>query len=205
MFVREKKITKNGKVYGSYYQVVEGKRVDGKVKQTLVAYLGKYDSKAGAIQAAIEQGYSVSHNGKPKKTKKEPGYITKLKALDEKRRRSMKSAKNTKEYKKTRAMHDRAKKAASDAYDKFGSESAEYKAADKKRNAAQASHTAYHTLVLQPAIDLADEALAIYDGLSPREQRRVREDDIKFLENAILQRETNAAVAGRFAQSSHLF
>jgi len=62
MFVREKKITKNGKVYDSYYQVVEGKRVEGKVVQTLVGYLGKFDSKAEAVEYAIDAGYPVGHN-----------------------------------------------------------------------------------------------------------------------------------------------
>jgi hypothetical protein len=59
-YVREKKVPgKDGKSYG-YYQLVEGKRVDGKVKQRVIAHLGKFDSKAEAEKAAEKMTFS--HN-----------------------------------------------------------------------------------------------------------------------------------------------
>jgi hypothetical protein len=43
-YVREKKVPgKGGKVY-RYYQLVEGRRVDGKVRQHVIQHLGKHDS-----------------------------------------------------------------------------------------------------------------------------------------------------------------
>lgn len=51
-YVREKKIPgKNGKVY-TYYQLVEGRRVNGKVRQKVIAHLGKHDSIESARAAA---------------------------------------------------------------------------------------------------------------------------------------------------------
>ncbi len=53
-YVREKKIPgKDGKVY-SYYQLVEGKRVDGKVRQRVIGHLGKHDSIEDARVAAAQ-------------------------------------------------------------------------------------------------------------------------------------------------------
>jgi hypothetical protein len=53
-YVREKKVPgKDGKSY-SYFQLVEGKRVDGKVKQRVIRYLGRFDSKADA-EFAVEK------------------------------------------------------------------------------------------------------------------------------------------------------
>jgi hypothetical protein len=51
-FVREKKVPgRDGKQY-SYYQLVEGKRVDGRVRQRVIAHLGRFDSKEEAQAAA---------------------------------------------------------------------------------------------------------------------------------------------------------
>jgi hypothetical protein len=51
-YVREKKIPgKNGRVY-TYYQLVEGRRVNGKVRQKVIAHLGKHDSIESARAAA---------------------------------------------------------------------------------------------------------------------------------------------------------
>jgi hypothetical protein len=38
-YVRKKRVGKS-----EYYQLVEGKRVDGKVRQRVIAHLGKHDS-----------------------------------------------------------------------------------------------------------------------------------------------------------------
>ena len=46
-YVRKKKVGKY-----EYYQLVEGKRVDGKVRQRVIAHLGKHDSIEAARQAA---------------------------------------------------------------------------------------------------------------------------------------------------------
>ena len=52
-YVREKTVpAKNGKTY-RYYQLVEGKRVDGKVRQRVIAHLGKHDSIEAARDAAV--------------------------------------------------------------------------------------------------------------------------------------------------------
>lgn len=54
-YAREKKIPgKDGKVY-RYYQLVQGeRRVDGKVRQRVIAHLGKHDSIEAARAAAAE-------------------------------------------------------------------------------------------------------------------------------------------------------
>ena len=58
-YVREKKVPgKNGKAW-SYYQLVEGKRVDGKVRQRVIAHLGKHSS----IEAARAAAEALRHNG----------------------------------------------------------------------------------------------------------------------------------------------
>jgi hypothetical protein len=41
-YVREKKMTVGAKTYGGYYQLVEGYRVEGKVRQRVIAHLGKF-------------------------------------------------------------------------------------------------------------------------------------------------------------------
>jgi hypothetical protein len=65
-YVRKKRVGKY-----EYYQLVEGKRVDGKVRQRVIAHLGKHDS----IEAArLEVGAAASvvpkdkQSAKPKKT-----------------------------------------------------------------------------------------------------------------------------------------
>jgi hypothetical protein len=65
-YVRKKRVGKY-----EYYQLVEGKRVDGKVRQRVIAHLGKHDS----IEAArLEVGAAASvvpkdkQPAKPKKT-----------------------------------------------------------------------------------------------------------------------------------------
>ncbi len=53
-YVRAKKIPgEDGKVY-IYYQLVEGERVAGKVRQRVIAHLGKHDSIEAARAAAAE-------------------------------------------------------------------------------------------------------------------------------------------------------
>ncbi len=51
-YVREKKVPGKGDKTYSYYQLVEGRRVDGKVRQRVVAHLGKHDSIEAARAAA---------------------------------------------------------------------------------------------------------------------------------------------------------
>ncbi len=58
-YVREKKIAGQ-----SYYYLVEGKRVDGKVKQKVVRYLGKHDSIEDARAAAANQYVPKDENKK---------------------------------------------------------------------------------------------------------------------------------------------
>jgi hypothetical protein len=69
MYVREKK-TRRGegtwdkpwKVY-SYWQVVQGTRVDGKVRQTVVAHIGKADDREHAELLARRKGLMCSVQG----------------------------------------------------------------------------------------------------------------------------------------------
>lgn len=55
MYVREKKIRRGEKTY-SYWQVVQGTRVDGKVRQRVVAHLGAADSREQADSYARAGG-----------------------------------------------------------------------------------------------------------------------------------------------------
>jgi hypothetical protein len=61
MYVRENKTTSpKGKEYRGYWQLVRGYRdFEGKVRQKVVAHLGKFPSREAAIKAAIERGYAV--------------------------------------------------------------------------------------------------------------------------------------------------
>jgi hypothetical protein len=55
MYVREKKIRRGDKTY-SYWQVVQGTRVDGKVRQTVVEHLGPLPHKLAARVIAKKSG-----------------------------------------------------------------------------------------------------------------------------------------------------
>jgi hypothetical protein len=69
MYVREKKIRrgegtwdKPWKVY-SYWQLVEGHRVDGKVRQRVVAHIGQADDRKHADHIARRKGLLCSVEG----------------------------------------------------------------------------------------------------------------------------------------------
>jgi hypothetical protein len=55
MYVRKKKIRRGETTY-SYYQLVQGTRVEGKVRQTVVAHLGPLPHKLAARVIAKEMG-----------------------------------------------------------------------------------------------------------------------------------------------------
>jgi hypothetical protein len=55
MYVREKKIRRGEKTY-SYWQLVQGTRVDGKVRQKVVAHLGDADDRERADVYARAKG-----------------------------------------------------------------------------------------------------------------------------------------------------
>jgi hypothetical protein len=55
MYVREKKIRRGDKSY-SYWQVVRGTRVDGKVRQTVVAHVGVAEDREQADKLARMEG-----------------------------------------------------------------------------------------------------------------------------------------------------
>ena len=44
MYVRKKFVRRGEKTYGPYWQVVRATRVDGKVRQRVVAHIGAYDA-----------------------------------------------------------------------------------------------------------------------------------------------------------------
>jgi hypothetical protein len=56
-YVREKKLTIAGRSYGGYYQLVEGQREGGKVRQKVIAHLGKFPDIEAARRHA-EEHYS---------------------------------------------------------------------------------------------------------------------------------------------------
>jgi hypothetical protein len=56
MYVREKKIRRGEKVY-SYWQVVQGTRVDGGVRQAVVKHLGPLPDRGAAMVVAKMWGY----------------------------------------------------------------------------------------------------------------------------------------------------
>jgi hypothetical protein len=56
-YVRKKRVGKY-----EYYQLVEGKRVDGKVRQRVIAHLGKHDS-IGAARIEVSAAASVVPDG----------------------------------------------------------------------------------------------------------------------------------------------
>ena len=62
MYVREKKIRRGEKTY-SYWQVVRGTRVDGKVRQTVVAHLGAWRSRETAAIVARMRGVLCGADG----------------------------------------------------------------------------------------------------------------------------------------------
>jgi hypothetical protein len=53
-YVREKKLTIAGRSYGGYYQLVEGQREGGKVRQKVIAHLGKVPDIEAARRYADE-------------------------------------------------------------------------------------------------------------------------------------------------------
>jgi hypothetical protein len=56
VYVREKRISRGEKTY-SYWQVVEGRRVDGKVRQSVVAHLGACEDRTQADTRARLKGF----------------------------------------------------------------------------------------------------------------------------------------------------
>jgi len=59
LYIREKKVRVGGKLYSGYYQIVEGHRDDqGRVRQRVIKYLGKFESRQQALRAAVKAGYS---------------------------------------------------------------------------------------------------------------------------------------------------
>jgi hypothetical protein len=62
MYVREKKIRRGDTTY-SYWQVVQGARVDGKVRQTVVAHLGAWPDRETARVVAKMRGLICSEWG----------------------------------------------------------------------------------------------------------------------------------------------
>jgi hypothetical protein len=59
VYVREKTIPRGDKTY-SYYQLVEGERVDGRVRQKVVKHLGRLPSREHADMAARRLGFLCS-------------------------------------------------------------------------------------------------------------------------------------------------
>jgi hypothetical protein len=62
MYVREKKIRRGEKTY-SYWQVVQGTRVDGKVRQTVVKHLGPLPHRIAANIVAKKWGLMCGADG----------------------------------------------------------------------------------------------------------------------------------------------
>ena len=65
-YVREKKVPGKGDKAYSYYQLVEGKRVNGKVVQRVIAHLGRHDSIEDARAAASDVVPKANQPAEPK-------------------------------------------------------------------------------------------------------------------------------------------
>jgi hypothetical protein len=59
MYVREKTIKRGKKEY-SYYQLVEGERVDGRVRQRVIKHLGRLPTREHADMVARQMGLLCS-------------------------------------------------------------------------------------------------------------------------------------------------
>jgi hypothetical protein len=82
-YVREKKVPgKDGRSY-SYYQLVEGKRVDGKVRQHVIAHLGKHPN----IEAARAAAEALRHNTEEISPEEELRLLRLLREKEEERER----------------------------------------------------------------------------------------------------------------------
>jgi hypothetical protein len=62
MYVREKKVRRGEKTY-SYWQLVEGHRVDGKVRQRIVTHLGPLPDRQTASVVARSRGLICGADG----------------------------------------------------------------------------------------------------------------------------------------------
>lgn len=59
MYIREKTIKRGEKEY-SYYQLVEGERVDGRVRQRVIKHLGRLPTRKHADMIARQMGLMCS-------------------------------------------------------------------------------------------------------------------------------------------------
>jgi hypothetical protein len=59
MYIREKTIKRGEKEY-SYYQLVEGERVDGRVRQRVIKHLGRLPTREHADMVARQMGLLCS-------------------------------------------------------------------------------------------------------------------------------------------------
>ncbi len=200
-YVREKKVPgKDGKSY-RYYQLVEGVRVDGKVRQRVIKHLGKHDSKAAAIQAAGLSPPAVVPKEEPKAA---PKYIKKLRALHQEWRDNAKAL-NNKEFREALSRCKEAEAAADAAYAAHGERSEQYEAAWEAKEEPQRRRDAFYTHHYGINADIARRAMAIYDRLSPRSKERVRALNITPVEYALNNRELHADMEELFAERGGLF
>ena len=89
-YVRKKRVGKY-----EYYQLVEGKRVDGKVRQRVIAHLGKHDSIEAArleIGAAASVVPKDKQPDQPKKSVDSPDILNADDAVLRKRRNRLRAA-----------------------------------------------------------------------------------------------------------------
>jgi hypothetical protein len=181
-YVRKKRVGKY-----EYYQLVEGRRIDGKVRQRVIAHLGKHPSLEAA-RAYAEK--SVVPNGEPKEEK--PKYVEKLQKLHEtwaKGHRGLSRAHNSTERSRLLSELERLKK-------------------DKKRSkeyaAAQAEFEVFYERVAaecrphsEKIRSSQDRAAKLYDSLSPQQQERAR--DIGIVSSLVSNREFRGEFSRRMA------
>jgi hypothetical protein len=152
-YVREKKVPgKGGKTY-SYYQLVEGKRVNGKVVQHVIAHLGKHDS--------IESARAAAANVVPKEVSPS-GNLEKLRELNA-------------EYLEHFQAYLRRSGEANDIYYKLRSlRGQRSKDATRQRKLLKIRQARISSDSEQAAEAVQHRAASIYDALSPAEQEKAR-------------------------------
>jgi hypothetical protein len=183
-YIREKKVPgKDGRSY-SYFQLVEGKRVDGKVRQRVIAHLGKHPN----IEAARAAAEALRHN------EEEPSHIKRLKALSETYRAGMRHA-------------DVVDKEVGDLWYKLT-----YAGFRRRRSKAHKEKKKHleerYADLMEPIFRgnaARDEAEAIYDSLSPQQQQRVRDENIYVVAHILRQRERHERSARHMAGYEALF
>lgn len=171
-YVREKRVPgKDGKVY-RYFQLVEGKRVDGRVRQHVIAHLGKHDSMEDA-RAAAEGVVPKEENGGLKELHAvNAEYIVHFRAYISRSRESNESHYELKSLKGQRPRAATAQRT--------------------KLKEQLAAISVHH----EKAETAFERAVRIFDALTPKEQEQAREQNLAVV--GYLEDQRRRRASGRF-------